>query len=54
MVQVACHHKIPCLILVLHALKQQMEEETILHFKEQLAEGYDLVHDPLYNVYGVS
>ena len=28
-----------------------MEEETILHFKEQLAEGYDLVHDPLYNVW---
>ena len=31
---------------VLHALEQQMEEETIQHFKERLAEGYDLVHDP--------
>ena len=36
---------------VLHALEQQMEKDTILHFEERLAEGYDLVHDPLYNVW---
>ena len=36
---------------VLSALEQQMERETILHFEERLAEGYDLVHDPLYNVW---
>ena len=36
---------------VLCALEQQMEKETILHFEERLAEGYDLVHDPLYNVW---
>jgi hypothetical protein len=35
---------------VLQDLEEQMEE-TILHFKERFAEGDDLVHDPLYNVW---
>ena len=35
----------------LRALEQQMEEETILMFEERLAEGYDLVEDPLYNAW---
>ena len=36
---------------VLCALEQQMGKETIMLFEERLAEGYDLVHDPLYNVW---
>ena len=44
-------HKIHPSSAVLCALEQQMEKETILHFEERLTEGYDLVHDPLYNVW---
>ena len=36
---------------VLCVLEQQMEKETLLCFEKQLAEGYDLVHVPLYNVW---
>ncbi len=31
---------------VLSIREQRMEREMILHFKEQLAEGYDLVYSP--------
>ncbi len=38
-------------VLVLHALEEQMDDETIKKFEQRLREGNDLQVDPLYNTW---